>query len=65
METEMTIEKANEIRRQYAAADDAFRAARKDRRASAAKVSQLKAKRDGLEAIHSEAVKFLKEHNAL
>jgi hypothetical protein len=65
MKTEMTIEKENEIRKQYAEADEAFRAAKKDRRASAAKVSQLKAKRDGLSDAFDQAIKFLKEHNAL
>lgn len=63
METEMTIEKANEIRKQYAEADDAFRAAKKDRHASAAKVSSLKAKRDALSSACDAAIKFIREHS--
>ena len=50
MTTEMTIQKAQEIRKAYAAADEAYRAAKKDRYVKGAKVSALKAERDALEA---------------
>ena len=65
MTTEMTIQTAQEIRKAYAAADEAFRAAKKDRYANSAKVSALKAKRDALESSCDEAIKFLKINNAL
>jgi hypothetical protein len=62
---EMTIETARQIRKQYTEADDAFRAAKKDRRANSATVTAAKAKRDNLDSLFNAALKFLKEHNAL
>jgi len=62
---EMTIETAKQIRKQYAEADEAFRAAKKDRHASSSKVAAAKAKRDNLDPIFNAALKFLKENDAL
>jgi len=64
MDTEMTIDKAKEIRKSYAALDEAFRAAKKDRRVPFARVAALKEKRDALEPDCDAAIKFLHGHDA-
>lgn len=53
----MTQEQAIEIKKQYQANDDAFRAAKK--RGDHKKASEYKAKRDALAAQFAEAVKVL------
>lgn len=62
MENEMTIEKAQAIRKEYAMLDEAFRAARKDKHVAYAKVVALKAKRDSLDVAVNAAIKFMREH---
>lgn len=62
---EMTIEQAQAIRQEYAKWDDAFRAAKKDKRVPYAKVAEYKSKRDALEANVNEAIRFLRERGAL
>lgn len=66
MATEITtIEQANQIRKEYREADEAYRQAKKDRYTPYAKVSALKAKRDEIEPKVNAALKFLKSQNAL
>ena len=62
MENEMTLAKAQAIRAEYTRLDEAFRAARKDKRVPYAKVSEYKSKRDGLEMQCNAAIKFMREH---